>query len=164
MIVLLVSGIIYIPIAILVLPPGSNLRRMVSNLWTTTTIHIICLISTFWVHHKHKVQCKWNAIQHLQIMIDDSSSRSTASTPNSMITRVHTNSHSERSRNSGKDSRLSLEEILGTKNGFDAFANHLVREFSVENLFFLFEMMQIKDQCVNNQFGSFSLNSSVSVF
>merc|ERR1719384_2651889 len=47
--------------------------------------------------------------------------------------------------------RLSLEEILSTKDGFDLFANHLVKEFSIENLFFIFEMVQIKHELVVNQ-------------
>ncbi len=44
--------------------------------------------------------------------------------------------------------RLSLEDILSTKVGFDLFANHLVREFSVENLFYIFEMVQIKNELI----------------
>ena len=49
---------------------------------------------------------------------------------------------------------LSLEEILRTKDGFDLFANHLVKEFSTENLLFLFQMVQIKQQAVVNKLRS----------
>ena len=45
---------------------------------------------------------------------------------------------------SNKAKKMSLEEILATKHGFDIFANHLVKEFSIENLFFVFEMVQVK--------------------
>eukprot|EP01084_Bolivina_argentea_P138879 244404_1 len=41
---------------------------------------------------------------------------------------------------------MSLEEIVSIKDGFDLFADHLVKEFCIESLLFLFEMMQIKDQ------------------
>eukprot|EP01084_Bolivina_argentea_P266445 451933_1 len=44
--------------------------------------------------------------------------------------------------------RLTLEEILSTKIGFDIFASHLVTEFSIENLFYIFEMVQIKNQLI----------------
>lgn len=44
----------------------------------------------------------------------------------------------------------SLEDILLSKDGFDLFASHLVKEFSTENLFFVFEMMQMKAECVRN--------------
>lgn len=46
--------------------------------------------------------------------------------------------------------RLTMAQILKGKEGFECFANHLVREFSVENLFFLFEAMQIKTECIHN--------------
>merc|ERR1712154_226288 len=36
-------------------------------------------------------------------------------------------------------------------DGFDLFANHLVKEFSIENLFFIFEMVQIKHELIVNQ-------------
>ena len=42
----------------------------------------------------------------------------------------------------------SLESIVATTDGFDLFANHLVKEFSIENLAFVFEMMQIKHQAI----------------
>ena len=43
---------------------------------------------------------------------------------------------------------LGLEQVLSTKDGFKLFANHLVQEFSIEHLFFLFEMMQIKNKLI----------------
>ena len=47
---------------------------------------------------------------------------------------------------------MSLEEMLATKDGFEIFANHLVNEFSTENLFFVLEVMQIKSQMLQNKF------------
>ena len=46
---------------------------------------------------------------------------------------------------------LTLDEILMSKDGFDLFANHLVNEFSIEHLAFLYEMMQIKQEAIDNR-------------
>eukprot|EP01083_Nonionella_stella_P002650 7583_1 len=43
---------------------------------------------------------------------------------------------------------ISLEELLKTQDGFEVFANHLMHEFSIENLFFVFEIMQTKHEMV----------------
>ena len=47
---------------------------------------------------------------------------------------------------------FKLEQVLSTKDGFDLFANHVVKEFSIENLFFVFEMMQMKHDLVENRY------------
>merc|ERR1712176_131668 len=49
------------------------------------------------------------------------------------------------------DLQLSLEQILSTYDGFDLFANHLVNEFNTENLYFIFEVVQIKHQAIKNK-------------
>ena len=46
--------------------------------------------------------------------------------------------------------RFKLEDILCTKQGFDLFASHLVHEYSLENLGFIFEMMVIKSKCIES--------------
>lgn len=46
---------------------------------------------------------------------------------------------------------MTLEEILSAKDGFDLLADHLVKEFCIESLLFLFEMMQIKDQLITTK-------------
>ena len=51
---------------------------------------------------------------------------------------------------SSNSKHIPLKDILSTKDGFDLFANHLVNEFSTENLFFLFEMMNVKREILDN--------------
>ena len=48
--------------------------------------------------------------------------------------------------------QMSLESILLSKDGFDLFATHLVNEFSIENLAFVFEVMQIKNEAINHRY------------
>eukprot|EP01083_Nonionella_stella_P175253 609835_1 len=45
-------------------------------------------------------------------------------------------------------SHMNLGALLSKQDGFDLFAYHLVREFSIENLSFLLEIMQIKQQMI----------------
>ena len=40
--------------------------------------------------------------------------------------------------------RVSLKHLLNNKHGFKAFASHCVIEYSIENLLFLLEYMQVK--------------------
>ena len=47
---------------------------------------------------------------------------------------------------------LKLSEILSHKLGFELFTNHLVLEFSVENMLFLLEIDIIKDEIIKNKF------------
>ena len=53
--------------------------------------------------------------------------------------------------NSEELTHFKLEQVLCTKDGFDLFANHVVKEFSVENLFFVFEVMQMKHELISNK-------------
>ena len=47
-------------------------------------------------------------------------------------------------KNKMQDLKLSMYDILGDTEAFDLFMNHLVREFAVENLLFICELMQFK--------------------
>lgn len=47
--------------------------------------------------------------------------------------------------------RHDIKNILANEDGFDLFALHLVHEFATENLLFLFEIMQIKQQCIKQK-------------
>ena len=59
--------------------------------------------------------------------------------------------------NSEELSHHKLEEVLSTRDGFDLFANHVVKEFSVENLFFVFEMMQMKTELLVSKLSIYPL-------
>eukprot|EP01084_Bolivina_argentea_P059727 109108_1 len=49
---------------------------------------------------------------------------------------------------------VKLQEVLQDDDMFDLFTLHLVKEFSIENLMFVFSAMQFKLECVNNGFVS----------
>ena len=51
----------------------------------------------------------------------------------------------------GESKGLLLTEILSTKDGVDLYAYHLVKEFNIENLLFIFEMMIIKNQLISSE-------------
>ena len=53
--------------------------------------------------------------------------------------------------------QMKLLDILSSKDGFDLFASHLVNEFSLENLAFIFEVMEIKRECANHRFAYYIL-------
>ena len=53
--------------------------------------------------------------------------------------------------------KMSLEELLLSKDGFDLFATHLVNEFSIENLAFIFEVMRIKKEAIKHRFAPLSV-------
>eukprot|EP01084_Bolivina_argentea_P065695 119744_1 len=46
---------------------------------------------------------------------------------------------------------IKFVDILKNKDALDLFAFHLVKEFSIENLLFLYQSMQWKIECVDNQ-------------
>ena len=91
------------------------------NLITCMPVYLMCFVSTYWAIKQYEKQQK-----HQSLLQRQKSLNSTA--------REHI------------ENRLSLEDILATKDGFDVFANHLVKEFSIENLFFVYEMVQIKNE------------------
>ncbi len=105
---------------VLLFPSASNIRLVITNLFAAIGCYTICLISTYWVIKQYYKQLCAN--------IEEQTSKDLK----------------------GDIRRFSLEEILSTKDGFDLFANHLVKEFSIENLAFLFEVMQVKDEAINN--------------
>ena len=70
--------------------------------------------------------------------------------PSFWVIRQYCKEMGQRTRSKSIENRKSLEQIICTEDGFDLFANHLVKEFSTENLFFLFEMMQLKHNCITN--------------
>lgn len=84
---------------------------------------MISLIPTHWVIMQYNKQCKKQLIYQIE----------------------KSESASEYVNN-----RLTLEQILATKDGFDVLANHLVNEFSIENLFFVFELVQIKKELIDH--------------
>ena len=47
--------------------------------------------------------------------------------------------------------QLQFEQVLKRKSAFDLFAVHLVAEFSIENLAFILEVMQIKQDLIDNK-------------
>ena len=46
---------------------------------------------------------------------------------------------------------LRFEEIVSTKDGFEFFTNHLVSEYSVENILFVLELEIIKDEIIEHK-------------
>eukprot|EP01083_Nonionella_stella_P168976 571916_1 len=46
---------------------------------------------------------------------------------------------------------VALQDVLRNADIFDYFALHLVKEWSIENLIFLYECMQFKTDCVENE-------------
>jgi len=46
---------------------------------------------------------------------------------------------------------ISLEQVLSSRKGFKAFANYLVTEYATESLFFLFEVMQFKNELIKSK-------------
>eukprot|EP01083_Nonionella_stella_P050740 134882_1 len=105
---------------------GSALETILFNMFTSTCCYIMAFVSTHWVITQYHAQ-QTGFKRELAVQLST----------RSVINKVK--------------GRPSLEDVLSTKDGFDLFANHLVREFSIENLFFVFEMVQIKNELVNNR-------------
>eukprot|EP01083_Nonionella_stella_P017886 50081_1 len=103
----------------------SNIQLLAANLRSSITYYILSFMQTHYVI-KHYVESGERGAKF-----------------------VHARSLSARMsshRVNDVENKLSLEEILKTRDGFDVFANHLIREFSTENLFFLYEVMQVKNE------------------
>ena len=47
---------------------------------------------------------------------------------------------------------LRFEEIVGTEDGFELFSNHLVSEYSIENMLYVLELEIIKDEMIEYRF------------
>eukprot|EP01083_Nonionella_stella_P014209 39945_1 len=100
-----------------------NVQILLMNMYTCTCCYLMSFISTHWVIKQYNAQ-------QLRLKV------------------ALTRQLSDKSVIDMVKSRWTLEQVLSTKDGFDSFANHLVREFSIENLFFVFEMVQIKNDLV----------------
>ena len=59
---------------------------------------------------------------------------------------------------------MTLEQIMSCKDGFDLLADHLVREFCIENLLFLYEMAQIKHQLITAELNVFRLKFCIFMY
>ena len=108
--------------------PESTERRIIINI-------IACLPGYVWIY----IATKWCVIKYNKQLPQELSE---------MMDRSNVSASGQCHKTT---SRLSLEQILATEDGFDIFANHLVKEFSIENLFFIFEMMQIKNDVLENE-------------
>lgn len=103
----------------------TRLRVVLENLLCSLTCYAFCLIPTYWINKQYRKQQEWN-IQYNQMKEDTVKSQSIQ--------------------------YLSLEELLSNTDGFDLFADHLVKEFSIENLFFVFEVIQIKKEVLKHRY------------
>eukprot|EP01083_Nonionella_stella_P276205 938367_1 len=108
---------------------GTNPRYIAFNMFTCLCCYIMAFVSTHWATAQFTAQRKMH-----QPLFEE----------------MHLNQTLDEVQKDVK-SRLSLEEVLSSRDGFDVFANHLVREFSIENLFFVFEMVQIKKELLKHQ-------------
>ena len=120
LIIFLAMAVVCYGLFLLVLPTGSNIRLVVSNIASAIGCYVISMISTYWVIQQYYKQLDKNIEEQTSMDEDIIANRRT------------------------------LEEILSTKDGFDLFAHHLVKEFSIENLAFIFEVMKIKKDAINN--------------
>ena len=102
-------------------------RIVCENLLCSLTCYAFSLIPTYWINKQYRKQEKWN-MRFSNFNNADDKSQSIR--------------------------YISLEDILSTKDGFDLFADHLVREFSIENLFFVFEVVQIKNEVLKHRYVS----------
>ena len=102
----------------------TRLRVILENLLCSLTCYAFCLVPTYWINKQYEKQQAWN-IQYNEMREREKSQ--------SII-------------------YLPLEELLSTTDGFDLFADHLVKEFSIENLFFVFEVIQIQNEVLKHQY------------
>eukprot|EP00483_Globobulimina_turgida_P003945 UN03953 len=118
-----ILAVVYYALITPLVPQDLNIRIIVINIFAAICIYVITLISTYWVIQKYHKQHAANLELQHALSVDHSST----------------------------DKCLSLEQILSKQEWFDIFADHLVREFSIENLAFLFETMQIKHEAIKNK-------------
>eukprot|EP01083_Nonionella_stella_P067055 177098_1 len=124
---MLLAAIVTYVIIQMVSTAASNWRIMLMNMFTCTACYTMSFVSTHWVIKQYNTQRKKLELC-TQLLLSNSAS---------VMNEVK--------------SRLTLTEVVSTKDGFDSFANHLVREFAIENLFFVFEVVQIKNELVSNR-------------
>ena len=106
------------------------LRKIIMNLFTCSCCYVLGYVSTYWVVKQYEREMVRRR------SLDEERESQTLSDIRSSMSK-----------------RWELEDILATKDGFDLFANHLVKEFSIENLYFIFEMVQIKSDLIDHKFG-----------
>ena len=121
--VLLLVMMIYSVVVVPFLGYESITRLLVINFVMSLGCYAYCFISTAWVNHQYAKQTKY----YKQLRVN------TVEKPGYQ--------------------NMTLEEVLSTRDGFDVLADHLVKEFSIENLLFLFDIMQIKNQLISTKFG-----------
>ena len=102
---------------------GTNIRALLTNLCVSSVYYVFSFASTWWVIKQYQKKLKKQ------------------------------NNHDHNQDDPSSIQFMTLEQVLNTEDGFEVFANHLVNEFSTENLFFVLEMMQIKNQVAENKFG-----------
>eukprot|EP01083_Nonionella_stella_P020393 56537_1 len=108
---------------------GTNLRYILFNMFTCFCCYIMAFVSTHWAITQFNAQRN----KHQPLLDETNLNKSVDEVQKDV------------------ESRLSLEDVLSSRDGFDVFANHLVREFSIENLFFVFEMVQLKKELMKHR-------------
>ena len=126
--VLFLVMLIYGAIAVPFLGYDSITRLIVINLDMSLGCYGYCFISTAWASRQYERQIKY--YEELA--------------KNTVEKRGYQN--------------MTIEEILSTKDGFDLLADHLVKEFCIENLLFIFDMMQIKNQLISTKLSVLNYN------
>ena len=140
---LICNLILYLIVIIILNDVSSNIRVIATNITSGIMCQGFALISTYWsIKQYNKLHEPQNT--KLKRYRSRTDSLETTSTDNH-----HHNLH--QLNEFPNMTYLTLQDILSTELGFDLFANHLIKEFSIENLFFLFEIMQIKQQCINHK-------------
>ena len=126
LVVYIVVIIFYLALTTIYKDPASTERRIVINLIACVAPHTIGFVATFWAVR----QCRKQYYKELKSKMGDTTRKFS---------------------DSSAFSEMTLEHILATRDGFDLFANHLVKEFSIENLFFIFELVQIKNELLTHR-------------
>ena len=125
---------LYLAVSTLFADTESNIRIIATNISSCCMCYAFNFISTNWVLKQYRI---YNKSQGINI--------------------EGTKPYIVPERSVDPRNMMTLGQILSSKEGFDMFANHLVREFSTENLYFIFEMMQIKTLAVDNKYVMFLL-------
>eukprot|EP01084_Bolivina_argentea_P292317 502507_1 len=119
-------GIVYAAFVLPFTPEGSMIRLVVMNIFVTSACYIACFISTYWIIKQYEKQKELH-VGSVELQTSPSMTQSSS------------------------QSRMSLEDIISKQDGFDLFAIHLVKEFAIENLAFVFEVMQIKNEAIHSK-------------
>ena len=63
-------------------------------------------------------------------------------------TRMNKGTKGQGKKRTSKSTHLTLTEIVSNAEGFELFCNHLVSEYSIENMLFVLEIEIIKDEMI----------------